>query len=118
MFWFCYSYSDRRGLPVLTNSFPPRPSSDREFGDLGPRLQLAGLTGGGSGRIALTLNEAGTAAPFTVDAELSSLRFAPSAGAAPITADRVTMTVEGQDPGFSQPGRVDIAATADRKSTL
>src|SRR3546814_1200249 len=50
--------------------------------------------------------------------ELSSLRVAPSAGAAPITADRVTMTVEGQDPGFSQPGRVDIAATALRWNSM
>src|SRR3546814_9242713 len=37
------------------------PSADLagEFGDLGPWLQLAGFTGGGSGRIALTLHEAG-----------------------------------------------------------
>src|SRR3546814_829307 len=82
------------------------PSADLagEFGDLGPWLQLAGFTGGGSGRIALTLNEAGTAAPFTVDAQLSPLRFAPRAGAAPITDDRLHLPCQGPHPRCPPPG--------------
>jgi translocation and assembly module TamB len=89
-----------------------------EVADLGPWLELAGFDGGGRGRLAVTLNQPGAAAPLTASADLTALTFRPQPGAAPVTAERLTVEAQGDDPSFSEPGRVDIVATALRWERL
>lgn len=89
-----------------------------ELADLAPWLELAGLAGGGRGRIAVTLNQPGTAAPLTASADLADVSLQPEPGAAPVTAERLTMELEGQDVAFVEPGTLAMTATALRWDRL
>jgi len=55
---------------------------------------------------------AGAAAPLAVSADLSGLALLPEAGASPIRAERLTLNLRGQDPAFTEPGEIALAATA------
>src|SRR3546814_6219067 len=90
-------------------------SSDVCSSDLGSASQRSGV---GRGRIAVTLNQPGTAAPLTASADLADVRVRPEPGAAPVTAEHLTMELEGQDVAFVEPGALAVTATGLRWDRL
>jgi len=105
-------------LRVPLDGGPPAADLAGEFADLGPWLRLAGLAGGGKGSVAVKLNQAGAAAPLVASGEFSSLRVLPQLDAPALTVSQLTVTAEGQDLGFAQPGRVAAVATDLRWDAL
>lgn len=96
------------------------PSADLvgDIADLSPWLSIAGVSGSGTGRVAVGMNAPGAAMPFTASADFDSVTLQPAPGAAPVTVERLTLRAEGQDPDFSEPGRIDVAATVLRWDEL
>ncbi len=89
-----------------------------DFADLGPWLEVAGVSGGGTGSARLQWHQPGTPAPLVLDAELSRLRVAPGPDAAPLRAERVTLALRAQDPALAEAGDIDLAAETLRWENL
>src|SRR5690606_14204483 len=60
------------------------PSADLvgDIADLSPWLSIAGLSGSGTGRVAVAMNAPGAAMPFTASADFDSVTLRPEPGAA------------------------------------
>jgi translocation and assembly module TamB len=96
------------------------PAADLQgtFADIGPWLELAGFSGAGSGNVTVKLNRPGAAASLTASADLSGLTFRPEPGAAAVSAERLTVELQGQDAAFTEPGKIEAAVTALRWDDL
>lgn len=96
----------------------PSAELEGEVASLAPWLERAGFAGDGRGRIALMLNQPGAPAALSATADFSGLRFLQAPGAAPITAERLTMRLQGPDMALAGPASLDLKATALRQADI
>ncbi|MGF1628584.1 MAG: translocation/assembly module TamB domain-containing protein [Kiloniellaceae bacterium] len=96
------------------------PIADLEgaFADIGPWLELAGFSGGGSGNATLQLNRSSATAPLTASADLSGLTLLTEPGAMPISAAHLAVALQAQDPAFTESLEVAVTATSLRRDQL
>jgi translocation and assembly module TamB len=88
----------------------PRADLSGEIADLGHWLEVAGLSGGGQGRLTVKLNLPDAPAPLTADAEFTGLSFLPDGDATPLRAARLTASLRAPDTAFTQPARATLVA--------
>ncbi|MGD1876525.1 MAG: translocation/assembly module TamB domain-containing protein, partial [Kiloniellaceae bacterium] len=108
----------RGALSVPLDDRPITADLNGDIADLRPWLEIAGLSGGGKGTVTLQWNAPGAAAPVVAAANLSGVTLLLEADAAPVKADRLTVTLQAQDPALTEPGDIKVAAETLRWNRL